>query len=383
MVRAPLTLLAALLFVSFADEWVTYWPFGALEPIRAGLGLSYAEIGVAVASLTAGGLAGHFFRVAADFVQLRWLASLGAAGVAIGMLTFGLGHSLPVLAVGGFVWGGAVDAFLVGCELALLDLCPDELPTALGRVNAYGSVGDLLAPVTLAGVLALGASWRVLFVVGAAFMVLYAVVLASQVFPERHRQPPEPAASAVWSVLRDPRVILLGVIDGLHGLLDEPLLGYLNAFLEGVRAWPAPAATALISAIVAAGLCGYLAVPPISRRIEQRLLLPLFAALVAASVATLVFVPVGAVEVLGAILFGFCGAVFYATLEATYLSLRPGQAGTTGAVVSAIGLAGLGFPALVGAISDARGLGAGMAAYVAVPAVVVVLTIVQARCSKR
>src|SRR5690348_12213042 len=137
-------------------------------------------MGVAVGSLTAGGLLGHFFRVAADFVRLRWLASLGAAGVALGMLAFGLGHSLPVLAVGGFIWGASCDAFLIGCELALVDLCPGELPTALGRVNAYGSVGDLLAPLTLAGVLAIGLSWRALFIIGAGFMVLYAAVLASQ-----------------------------------------------------------------------------------------------------------------------------------------------------------------------------------------------------------
>ncbi|HLQ34276.1 MAG TPA: hypothetical protein VK457_16445, partial [Chloroflexota bacterium] len=83
-VRAPLSLLAALLLAGFADEWFTYWPFGSLEPIKADLGLSYAQMGLAVGSLTAGGLLGHFFRVAADFVDRRWLASLGAVGVAAG-----------------------------------------------------------------------------------------------------------------------------------------------------------------------------------------------------------------------------------------------------------------------------------------------------------
>ncbi|HLG72853.1 MAG TPA: MFS transporter [Chloroflexota bacterium] len=370
-----MTLLAALVLCSFADEWTTYWPFGGLEPIRAELGLTYAETGIAVGSLTAGGLLGHFFRVAADFVPLKRLASLGALGVAAGMLIFGLGHSLPLLAVGGFIWGASTDAFFTGCELALVDLCPDDLPAALGRVNAYGAAGDLLGPLTLAGILAAGLSWRVVFVAGAVFMLAYAALLASQTFPPRQAEPPEPAASAVLSVLRDPRVILFGVVDALHGLLDEPMLGFLNAFLEEVRGWTPPFATALISAMVAAGLLGYLAVPSVTRRLASRKLLPAFAALAAGSIATLVFVPLPPLQVLAAIVFGFAGAVFYAVLESTYLSLRPGQAGTTGAVISAIGLAGLAFPALVGAVSDAHGLTAGMALYAAIPVLVVALVL--------
>ncbi len=337
-------------------------------------------MGLAVGSLTAGGLLGHFFRVAADFVPLRWLSSLGAAGVAAGMLAFGLGHSLPVLIVGGFVWGASTDAFFSGCEVALIGLCSeDEVPAALGRVNAYGSAGDLLGPLALAATLAAGLSWRVVFVAGAILMLGYAVLLACQTFPPRQLEPPEPAMKAVWSVLRDPRVLALGVIDGLHGLLDEPLLGFFNAFLEHDRGWSEAAATALISLILAAGLIGYLAVPLFNRRRLSRHIMPLFAALNAAALATLVFVPISWLAIVAAATFGFGGAVFYATLEATYLSLRPGQAGTTGAVVSAISLAGLGFPALVGAVSDAHGLTAGMAVYAAIPLLMLTLLIVSLR----
>src|SRR5579885_2361980 len=112
-----------------------------------------------------------------------------------------------------------------------------------------------------------------------------------------------PPLSAVLSVLRDPRVILFGVVDALHGLLDEPMLGFLNAFLEEVRGWTPPFATALISAMVAAGLLGYLAVPSVTRRLASRKLLPAFAALAAGSIATLVFVPLPPLQVLAAIVF--------------------------------------------------------------------------------
>lgn len=297
------------------------------------------------------------------------------------------------------MWGAATDAFFTGCEVSLVDLCgEDELPLALGRMNAYGAVGDLLGPLTLAGALAAGLPWRGVFVFGAAAMALYAAALASQRFPKPKSEPPEAPAAAVWSVLRDPRVLLLAVVDGLHGLLDEPLLGFLNAYLERSRGWAPAAATALISLMVAAGLCGYLAVPLVRRRLPdwplprlgtrrrgssprategRRLsdwsLLRLFAAGLAASLAALVLAPAAWAAGLAGLAFGFAGAVFYSVLEATYLSLRPGQAGTTGAVVSAIGMAGIGFPALVGAVSDAYGLAAGLGVYAMVPAIMLIL----------
>src|SRR5262249_3671701 len=118
-------------------------------------------------------------------------------------------------------------------------------------------------------------------------------------------------------------------------------------------------------------------------RWSGRWLLPVFASITAGALATLVLVGQPAVQTGAAILFGFSGAVFYAVLEATYLSLRPGQAGTTGAVVSAISLAGLGFPALVGAVSDAPGLAAGMTVYAAVPLLVVALVLLAARPGSR
>ena len=53
-----------------------------------------------------------------------------------------------------------------------------------------------------------------------------------------------------------------------------------------------------------------------------------------------------------------------------------GKAGTSQAVVSTFGLLGVGFPALVGAVSDAFGLTAGLGLYAAVPlAILLVLAL--------
>jgi predicted MFS family arabinose efflux permease len=366
--RAPYSLLATLLFVRLADEWFGFFPAGALESIRADLDLSYAEAGLILAALPAGGFVGNGFAVAADFVDRRLLAGLGALVFALCMAVFALAGSLPVLLVAAFVWGAASDAFTHGCEVALVDLYRDDLAPVLGRVNAYGAVGDLLGPLTLAAAAALGIGWRSVFLFGAVLMLLYTAWIAGQTFPKP--QPPQDAPTpiaAVLDVVRDRRIILLAVADGLFGLLDEPFLGFAIAFLERERALTAAAATTIASTAVAAGILGFLVVPVFTRRLAAGPLLMVLATLLALAIPALIVAPVVPLQIAAAFVFGFGGATFYAVLQATYLGLRPGQAGTSQAVISTFGLLGIGFPALAGVVSDSFGLTAGLGLYAAIP----------------
>jgi predicted MFS family arabinose efflux permease len=373
-VRAPSALLPSLLFVRLADEWFTFFPAGALEPIRADVGLAYADVGLVLTALTAGGLLGNGFAAAADFVDRRRLASGGALVYALCLIAFAVGDALPVLLVAGFVWGAASDAFAHSCEVALVDLYRDDVAPALGQVNAYGAVGDLLGPLSLAGAAATGLGWRGAFAAGAALMLLYAGWLAARPFPApRPRPGAATPAQAVLGVVRDRRIILLAVVDGLFGLLDEPFWGFTVAFLERERGLAPAAATAVVGVAVAAGIAGFLSVPAFTGRWAPAWLLVRLGAVLAAAVAALIALPLAPLQLAAAATFGFTGAVFYAVLQATYLALRPGQAGTSKAVVSTIGCFGIGVPTLVGAVADAYGLTAGLAVYGAVPIAIVLL----------
>jgi hypothetical protein len=197
-------------------------------------------------------------------------------------------------------------------------------------------------------------------------MLGYAAWIASQPFP-RPRPPVARPTSAVLAVVRDRRILLLAVVDGLFGLLDEPFLGFTVAFLERERGLPPAAATLIVSVAVAAGIAGFLSVPLFTARWPSGRLLPALAAALGLAIAALITAPVAALQVAAAGAFGFSGALFFALLQATYLALRPGQAGTSQAVVSTIGFFGIGFPALVGAASDAFGLTTGLGLYAAVP----------------
>ncbi|MGH6958791.1 MAG: hypothetical protein ACREEW_19170, partial [Caulobacteraceae bacterium] len=67
--------------------------------MRQSLRLSYAETGLVLAALPAGGLLGNVFTMAADYVSRRLLASLGALAYGLALIAFGLGQSLPALLV--------------------------------------------------------------------------------------------------------------------------------------------------------------------------------------------------------------------------------------------------------------------------------------------
>ncbi len=383
----------------FADEWFTFFPAGTLEPVRADLSLSYAEAGWLLVALSAGGLIGNGFSVAADYVDRRLLASLGALVFGLSLGAYSLGGSFGVLLVASFVWGAASDAFIHGSEVALVDLhtrAPrgthrDDLGTILGRVNALGAVGDLLGPLTFVAASAAGLGWRVVYAGSGVLMLVYAAWLGGQRFPGP--RPPDHSRTplrAVLAVARDRRVLLLGLVDGLFGLLDEPFLGFIIAALERVRDLPATLATAVAGLAIVGGLAGYLAVPLFTRRFAARSLLLTGGGLLVLGVGALVSLASGSLDhpgpegssvllvAVAALSFGLVGAVFYATLQATYLGLRPGEAGTTQAVVSTIGLLGIAFPAAVGVVSDALGLAAGLGLYAAVPVLLVIALLVEA-----
>lgn len=329
-----------------------------------------------LAALSLGGTVGVVFQMAADYVSRRWLAALGALAYGGAMIAFGLSDSFIMLFAAAFVWGAASDAFIHGCEVALVDLAGDDLPRMMGRVNAWSALGDLLAPLTLALAAGSGFGWRGVFLAGGGLMLAYGAWLASQRFPPPHprAEDADPRLDLI-ALITDGRVLLMAVIMGLFALLDEPLLAFLIAYLDQVAGYGPGLAVILSAGALVGGLLGHSqAGRLIPATAPGRVLVP--AALATAlSLPVMAFGPQAWLVVGGGLVFGFSGAVFYTALQSLVLTLRPGQAGSTGAVVSAIGLAGAGFPALVGLAADAGGLAAGLGLYAAVPAAMLALTL--------
>ena len=299
------------------------------------------------------------FGVAADHVSRRALASLGAAGYGTGLLLFAVGRSFAALVVAVVLMGVLGDALVRSTEVALADVVgADGLDRALARQNLYATVGDILGPLLLFGCIATGAGWRTAFAIAGAAMLGYAALLARLPFPAppHHHERVRPGAG-VMAALRDGRVWAFGLLLAAIALFDEPFYAFLIAALERERGLT-PAVTVLVAGLgslgaVAGAVLAERRPPPTSRATAALL----------AAVAVIVAVPSGAAAAVAAPVVGATTVVLWVRLQASVLGLRPGQAGTTMAVVSSIAVAGDLFPLVVGRIADRAGLTAALTCY--------------------
>ena len=201
-------------------------------------------------------------------------------------------------------------------------------------------------------------------------MLGYAAVLSRQPLPG-----PAPDGASPWSIARavlaDRRVWVLALALGLLSTLDEPFLGFLIASIEA-RGTSVAAATALAGSIVVGSIAGFTLLAAWGERVRDRAgVLGAGAILVPAVV--LVAAPVPVLVVPAGIGFGAGIALVWVVLQAAVLRLRPGQAGTTEAVVSLLASFELLVPPLIGVAADAAGLDRAMWCYVAISLLLLVV----------
>jgi predicted MFS family arabinose efflux permease len=348
----------ALLLVRLFDEAGSFLPFGALESFRTDVGLTYAQAGTVLAMVAPGALVGGVFSSAADRHSRRAIAAGGAFGFAASLAAFAAGASFWVLALAAFVLGTASTAMVEAAEVALVDLAGDDLDRYLARSNLLGTVGDLLGPALLAGVAAAGVSWRAAFGVGAALLAAYGLALAAAPLP-----PPAPADAGETSargvllaVVRDPAVWVVGLIGVLLNVFDEPLYGFTIALLEEERGASASVAI-LVAAVGVIG--GVLSYTVLARRLEtaaDHVLLAGSAAGMGVGALAAALVPLLPIVALATLVIAVGLNLAWLGLQHRTLTLRPGQVGTTNAVLAGIELCGFWIPSAVGAVADRAGL---------------------------
>jgi MFS family permease len=315
---------------------------------------------------------GNFFTLAADFVSRRALAALGAVGYGACMIAFGAGRSFVVLAVAAFAWGAASDAFVHGAGLALADLAGDDLEATLASTNLLGSVGGVLGPISVAAAQATGIGWRPLLIGGGVVMFMYAAWLGAQPLPP----PPKPSVT-VWSGLRavakDRWVARLAAINALGDVFDIAFLGFLTVFLVEYRGFSTASAALMVAVALGGGTVAYLHLAATGRKRRTRSTFVVTSIARLLGVAALVLVASPVVITITALALGVAGAHYWVSLQAAMLRARPGQTGTTYAVIATLSLPALAAAPLIGAAADRFGIVAGMALYGLVPLAILLL----------
>jgi predicted MFS family arabinose efflux permease len=361
-------LVASLLLVGFADETVAFLPYGAVESIRADVGISYVQAGFLLALYPGIGLLATPLGVVVDRVSRRGVAAIGGVGYGVGLCLFAVAGNFAALFTAVVVMGLAGDALVRAVEVSLVDVAGDTLEPALARSNLLAAIGDLVGPLLLTAALATGLGWCAAFWAAGALMMTYGVLLATQPLP----RPTGAGEHRPWrtflEVARDRRVLVAGLLVAVIVAFDDTFVGFAVAFLTTDRGLSPAVATLAAGAGMAGGLA---AAAWASRADRRRIGLRPCAVLLLAGVVLLLLVPNVAAAAVGTAAVGAAVNLAWIVLQAGYLTLRPGQAGTTSAVAEAVANVGVLTPLAIGLIADRHGLTLAMVLYVLIAAVFV------------
>ncbi len=343
-----------------------------MESIRADVHVTYAQAGFLLFLYPAIGLLTTPFGVLVDRGNRRVLAALGGVGYGAGLCLFAAAGSFWTLLVAVSVMGILGDLLVQSAEVSLVEVAGDNVEPALARANLLGAVGDLAGPVLLAVALWSGLGWRAAFWAAGVAMAAYGVTLATRPLPRP--SPPEEEQSAwraLLSVATDRRVIIAGLLVAIVVAFDDTFVGFAMAFLiagHGVS----PLVTTLATGAGMAG--GVAAAAWASRTTGRRVSLRLCALVLAAGVLLLVTVPSALTAAIAMALVGASVNLAWIILQARYMTLRPGQTGTTSAVAEAIAQIGVTTPLITGLLADKTGLATAMWLYAAIAVVFVAST---------
>jgi predicted MFS family arabinose efflux permease len=363
---------ASLLFVRFFDETVAYLPYASVESIRADVHLTYAQAGLLLFLYPAVGLLTTPLGVLVDRANRRVLVALGGLGYGAGLCLFAAAGSFWALFVAVCVMGTVGDLLVTAGEVSLVEIAGDNAEPALARANLLAALGDLAGPLLLAGALWSGLGWRAAFWAAGVAMTVYGAWLATRPLPAP--APPdedESALSALLSVARDRRVIVAGLLVALIVVFDDTFVGFAVAFLiTGQDSSPAVA-----TVVIGAGMTGGAAAAAwASRTNGRRVSLRTCGWALAAGAFLLVLVPHPMAAAVAMALVGAAVNLAWIILQARYMTLRPGQAGTTSSVAEAVSQVGVVTPLVIGLLADKAGLPVAMWLYCAVAVVFVVST---------
>jgi FSR family fosmidomycin resistance protein-like MFS transporter len=357
---------AAVLAVRLVDELAAFLPAGTLESFRADLGLTYAQTGIVLAAIAPGALAGAGFAAATDRYSRRVISAGGAVGFAAALAAFAVGGSFEVLAAAAFAMGTASTAMVEAAEVALVDLVAEEdLRRSLARCNLLATFGDLLGPALIAGAAALGLSWRAVFAAGSGVLALYGLVLGAAPLPAPAGSQAEPGGprSALRGILRDPAVWVVGLLGLLMSPFDEVLLGFVIALLEHDRGASPALATTVALVGVSGGLLSFTVLARKFEDVDDGRLLLGSAAAMTTGVLTVALIPSVAAVTAGAFVVSVGLNLGWLALQHRSLTLRPGEVGTTRAVVATIEFTGFWIPVAIGLLADRTGLPAAIGAF--------------------
>jgi FSR family fosmidomycin resistance protein-like MFS transporter len=371
----PLSLV--FLLIEFFDELHYTVDGAALPAIRDELGLSYTQVGLLLGlpHLVSVFIEPVIFLLGDTGLRKR-LVLWGGLAVSAALLLVGSAGSFSLLLLAALINYPASGAFVSLSQATLMDLKPGREAQSMARWTAAGSLGNLLGPLLLVGVLALGLGWRAAFLV-LALLALGLVLLTSlQRFPRgaattRAADEPEaPNASwrtvagdllrNLWAALRNPRLLRWLFLLEFSDLLLDVLTDYLPLYLTDVTGLSTAFAGILLSVSLLASFAADLLLIPLLERFPGRKVVRLSAGLALVVYPAFLLAPWLPVKIALLLALRFTTIGWYSVLQGEAYAAVPGRSGTVSAAGSLGSLLVGGLTWLIGWVANEAGLQASL-----------------------
>lgn len=330
--------------------------------IQRAFGLTHASTTLVIFVVPAivGFVVEPFVFLASDRYPRKWFIGGGLGVMAVSSFAAALAPNAATLAAAIACWYVAAGASASLSQATLVDRAPEHRARTMTRWTLFAAVGDLLAPIAVGGIAALGLTWRANFaLVGSALAIWFLAIAASR-FPEtRAAGDDEPARPPLWQALREAlrdRVLvwwLLGI--ALCDLLDEILVVFASLHVR-IELGAGPGwQSAIIAGLVIGGIAGLAVLDRLLARYAEKTLLvscslasavTYVAWLAAPSLlwSAILMVPVGATS-----------ATLYPLAASRAYARCPGRSGVVLAGGHLLTPLGLALPWLLGLVADRAG----------------------------
>ncbi len=277
----------------------------------------------------------------------------------------------------------ASGAFVSLTQSALMDADPSRQQQRMAAWNLVGSCGDVIGPLLLAAVLALGGTWRAGYLVVAAVGALF-VAAAALTGPTRRagtsESGSEPADAGrrttvrqALDALRNGEAVRWLALLQITDLLGDVLTGFVGVYLVDV-AHVSPASAALGVAVrLGAGLAGDALFAVLAGRLSARTALRLSGLAAGLFYPAFLLVPAFPAKLALLAVVSLATACWYPACQAGLYGSLPGRSGIAVFWSSAAGLAGAVGPVAVGLLAVRFGLAPALACLAVTPLLVATL----------
>ena len=366
--RSFSSIILIFLIIEFLDEFVFGMREAAWPLIRDDLGLTYLQIGLVL------GIPGivssfvePFIGILGDVWKRRTLILGGGIVYALALVLVAGSSDFIWLLLAFMLLFPASGAFVSLSQAALMDTDPQRHEQNMARWTFAGSLGIVLGPLALGGVIILGWNWRIMFAVSAILTMLTLVFTWRSSSLDNDSLNEEDQSSLTLSIfwqgvlsalraLKRREVLRWLILLQFADLMLDILHGFLALYFVDVAGMNPSQAALGVVIWTGAGMLSDLLLIPLLERVSGLRYLRISALLVLGVFPTFLLVQSWPIKLFLIGLLGILNAGWYAIPKGQLYSAMPGQSGAVITLTNLFGFVGALIPLGIGWLAFRFGL---------------------------